>query len=84
METCSLLLAQTSICVSFRSDAVISWAARLLPQSLFVMYEQVRPHDPFGCVMQEHFLKMNSPLHALTQYPDVSAQRQRFLDKASP
>ncbi|XP_078795157.1 tRNA wybutosine-synthesizing protein 4 isoform X4 [Oryzias latipes] len=64
-----------------RSDAVISWAARLLPQSLFVMYEQVRPHDPFGCVMQEHFLKMNSPLHALTQYPDVSAQRQRFLDK---
>ncbi|RVE61161.1 hypothetical protein OJAV_G00168000 [Oryzias javanicus] len=64
-----------------RSDAVISWAARLLPQSLFVMYEQVGPHDPFGCIMQEHFLKMNSPLHALTQYPDISAQRQRFLDK---
>ncbi|XP_036065437.1 tRNA wybutosine-synthesizing protein 4 isoform X1 [Oryzias melastigma] len=64
-----------------RSDAIISWAAKLLPQSLFVMYEQVRPHDPFGCIMQEHFLKMNSPLHALTQYPDISAQRQRFLDK---
>uniref|UniRef100_A0A3P8U2N0 tRNA wybutosine-synthesizing protein 4 n=1 Tax=Amphiprion percula TaxID=161767 RepID=A0A3P8U2N0_AMPPE len=66
-----------------RSDAVISWAAKLLPQSLFVMYEQIHPHDAFGRIMQEHFLKLNSTLHALQQYPDTSAQRQRFLDKAS-
>uniref|UniRef100_A0A3B5ALD7 tRNA wybutosine-synthesizing protein 4 n=1 Tax=Stegastes partitus TaxID=144197 RepID=A0A3B5ALD7_9TELE len=64
-----------------RSDAVISWAAKLLPQSLFVMYEQIHPHDAFGRIMQEHFLKLNSTLHALQQYPDTSAQRQRFLDK---
>lgn len=63
------------------SDAVISWAARLLPQSLFVMYEQIHPRDPFGRIMQEHFLKLNSTLHALRQYPDTSAQRCRFLDK---
>ncbi|XP_069033486.1 tRNA wybutosine-synthesizing protein 4 isoform X2 [Embiotoca jacksoni] len=64
-----------------RSDAVISWAAKLLPQSLFVMYEQIQPHDPFGRIMQEHFLKLNSTLHALRHYPDASAQRRRFLDK---
>uniref|UniRef100_A0A668B046 tRNA wybutosine-synthesizing protein 4 n=1 Tax=Myripristis murdjan TaxID=586833 RepID=A0A668B046_9TELE len=63
------------------SDAVISWAAKLLPQSLFVMYEQIHPHDPFGRIMQDHFLKLNSTLHALRQYPDTAAQTQRFLDK---
>ncbi|XP_040913361.1 tRNA wybutosine-synthesizing protein 4 [Toxotes jaculatrix] len=64
-----------------RSDVVISWAAKLLPQSLFVMYEQIHPHDPFGRIMQDHFLKLNSTLHALRQYPDTAAQRRRFLDK---
>ncbi|XP_032364842.1 tRNA wybutosine-synthesizing protein 4 isoform X3 [Etheostoma spectabile] len=63
------------------SDAVISWTAKLLPQSLFVMYEQIRPLDPFGRIMQDHFLKLNSTLHALLQYPDTAAQRHRFLDK---
>nr|XP_020475690.1 tRNA wybutosine-synthesizing protein 4 isoform X2 [Monopterus albus] len=63
------------------SDAVISWVAKLLPQSLFVMYEQIHPGDPFGRIMQDHFLKLNSTLHALQQYPDTAAQRSRFLDK---
>ncbi|XP_029980829.1 tRNA wybutosine-synthesizing protein 4 [Sphaeramia orbicularis] len=63
------------------SDAVISWAAKFLPQSLFLMYEQIHPSDPFGRVMQDHFKKLNSTLHALQQYPDTAAQRQRFLDK---
>ncbi|XP_042351118.1 tRNA wybutosine-synthesizing protein 4 [Plectropomus leopardus] len=64
-----------------RSDAVISWAAKLLPQSLFVIYEQIHPHDPFGRIMQDHFVKLNSTLHALRLYPDAAAQRRRLLDK---
>ncbi|XP_036401358.1 tRNA wybutosine-synthesizing protein 4 [Megalops cyprinoides] len=64
-----------------RSDTVIGWAAKKFPESLFVMYEQVRPHDPFGRVMQDHFLKLNSALHALSHYPNTTAQRQRFLDR---
>ncbi|XP_076012442.1 tRNA wybutosine-synthesizing protein 4 [Genypterus blacodes] len=63
------------------SDGVISWAARLLPQSIFVMYEQIRPHDPFGRIMRDHFVKLNSTLHALQQYPDTAAHTRRFLDK---
>ncbi|KAL2081246.1 hypothetical protein ACEWY4_023099 [Coilia grayii] len=63
------------------SDRVIGWAAAHLPESVLVMYEQIRPSDPFGRVMQSHFLKLNSALHALTSYPDVAAQRQRFLSK---
>lgn len=62
------------------SDLVISWAAHHLPQSLFIIYEQVRPFDPFGQIMQDHFRKLNTTLHALQQYPDVETQRHRFLD----
>ncbi|XP_028992770.1 tRNA wybutosine-synthesizing protein 4 [Betta splendens] len=64
-----------------RSDAVIRWAAKILPHSLFIMYEQIHPLDPFGQIMQDHFLKCNSTLHALRQYPDTAAQRRRFLDQ---
>lgn len=63
------------------SDAVIGWAARLLPQSMFVLYEQIRPDDPFGRVMQSHFLKLNSKIHSLQQYPDTVAQTQRFIQE---
>ncbi|XP_026888835.2 tRNA wybutosine-synthesizing protein 4 isoform X2 [Electrophorus electricus] len=63
------------------SDAVIGWVAGILPQALFVMYEQICPDDPFGKVMQSHFLKLNSKIHALCQYPDTAAQTQRFLQK---
>uniref|UniRef100_A0A672TCF5 tRNA wybutosine-synthesizing protein 4 n=1 Tax=Sinocyclocheilus grahami TaxID=75366 RepID=A0A672TCF5_SINGR len=63
------------------SDAVIGWAAKLLPQSVFVMYEQIHPDDPFGRVMQNHFLKLNSTIHALKQYPDTVTQTQRFIQK---
>lgn len=77
------MFVAVACCVSPRSDAVIRWVAKLLPQSLFVIYEQIHPHDPFGHIMQDHFLKLNSTLHALRQYPDAAAQRHRFLDKAS-
>ncbi|KAM9486203.1 tRNA wybutosine-synthesizing protein 4 [Clarias gariepinus] len=63
------------------SDAVIGWAARILPEALFVMYEQIRPDDPFGMVMQNHFLKLNSKIHALCQYRDTTAQTERLLRK---
>ncbi|XP_057707902.1 tRNA wybutosine-synthesizing protein 4 [Corythoichthys intestinalis] len=64
-----------------QSDDIISWAARRFPQSLFVIYEQIHPQDPFGRIMQEHFHKLNSTLHALRKYPDSDAQKKRFLDK---
>lgn len=62
------------------SDSVIRWTADHLPQSLFVIYEQIHPSDPFGQIMQDHFKKLNSTLHALQQYPDVETQQRRFLD----
>ncbi|KAM9804463.1 tRNA wybutosine-synthesizing protein 4 [Neosynchiropus ocellatus] len=63
------------------SDSVVSWTAERLPHSLFIMYEQIHPNDPFGQIMQDHFLKLNSKIHALQKYPDTGAQMRRFLER---
>lgn len=59
--------------------ALIAWAAQRFPDALFVVYEQMRPHDPFGQFMQQHFQQLNSPLHGLDRFPDVASQQRRFL-----
>ncbi|XP_007933513.1 tRNA wybutosine-synthesizing protein 4 [Orycteropus afer afer] len=59
--------------------ALIAWAARRFTNALFVIYEQMKPHDAFGQFMQQHFRQLNSPLHGLESFPDVEAQRRRFL-----
>ncbi|XP_014404218.1 PREDICTED: tRNA wybutosine-synthesizing protein 4 [Myotis brandtii] len=59
--------------------ALIAWAAQRFPDALFVIYEQMRPHDPFGQFMQQHFQQLNSPLHGLDRFPDVASQQLRFL-----
>ncbi|XP_004609664.2 tRNA wybutosine-synthesizing protein 4 [Sorex araneus] len=61
------------------ASAVIAWAAQRFPDALFVVYEQMRPHDAFGQVMQQHFRQLNSPLHGLDRFPNVEAQQHRFL-----
>ncbi|XP_004687603.1 PREDICTED: tRNA wybutosine-synthesizing protein 4 [Condylura cristata] len=58
---------------------LITWAAQRFPNALFVIYEQMRPFDAFGQVMQQHFQQLNSPLHGLDRFPDVEAQQHRFL-----
>ncbi|XP_060684014.1 tRNA wybutosine-synthesizing protein 4 isoform X2 [Hemiscyllium ocellatum] len=63
------------------SSAVIHWAANRFSSAVFVVYEQIRPDDPFGQVMQQHFTQLNSTLHALTQFPGKEAQRKRFLNE---
>lgn len=59
--------------------ALIAWAAERFPNALFVIYEQMNPHDAFGQFMQQHFRQLNSPLHGLDLFPYVEAQQHRFL-----
>ncbi|XP_004578462.2 tRNA wybutosine-synthesizing protein 4 [Ochotona princeps] len=63
-----------------RAAALIAWAAQRFPHALFVIYEQMRPQDAFGQFMLQHFRRLNSPLHGLDRFPDVEAQKHRFLD----
>ncbi|XP_074091341.1 tRNA wybutosine-synthesizing protein 4 [Macrotis lagotis] len=62
-----------------RAAALVAWAARHFASAVLVVYEQVGPHDPFGRVMRSHFERLGSPLHGLARFPDVAAQRRRFL-----
>ncbi|XP_078260399.1 tRNA wybutosine-synthesizing protein 4 [Rhinoraja longicauda] len=64
-----------------RSSAVIRWAAGRFSSAMFVVYEQIRPNDPFGQVMQQHFVQLNSTLHALVEFPGREAQQKRFLNE---
>uniref|UniRef100_A0A8C6W4G3 Leucine carboxyl methyltransferase 2 n=1 Tax=Nannospalax galili TaxID=1026970 RepID=A0A8C6W4G3_NANGA len=39
----------------------------------------MNPRDAFGQVMLQHFRQLNAPLQGLDHFPDVEAQRRRFL-----
>ncbi|XP_021505524.1 tRNA wybutosine-synthesizing protein 4 [Meriones unguiculatus] len=77
----TLLLAEAvlSYLEPARAAALIAWAAQRFPDALFVVYEQMKPRDAFGQVMLQHFRRLHSPLHGLELFPDLEAQRQRFL-----
>ncbi|XP_066199386.1 tRNA wybutosine-synthesizing protein 4 [Saccopteryx leptura] len=77
----TLLLAEAVLTYLEPDDSatLIAWAARRFPNGLFVIYEQMRPHDTFGQFMQQHFQQLNSPLHGLDRFPDVESQERRFL-----
>ncbi|KAM6202491.1 tRNA wybutosine-synthesizing protein 4 [Rhynchocyon petersi] len=77
----TLLLAEAVLTYLEPESAagLIAWAACRFPNALFVIYEQMKPSDAFGQFMQQHFRQLNSPLHGLDSFPDVEAQRRRFL-----
>ncbi|XP_074776426.1 tRNA wybutosine-synthesizing protein 4 isoform X2 [Athene noctua] len=66
---------------SSRSDALVRWAAERFPRACFLLYEQTRPGDAFGRVMQQHFRQLSSALRSLAQYPDCEAQQRRFSER---
>ena len=56
------------------SCAIIAWAARAFSRSVFVTYEQVRPHDAFGVVMSRHLEERGYSLRGLHAFPDIPSQ----------
>ncbi|XP_015336236.1 tRNA wybutosine-synthesizing protein 4 [Marmota marmota marmota] len=81
VTTPTLLLAEAVLTYlePVSAASLIAWAARRFPDALFVVYEQMKPQDAFGQFMLQHFQQLNSPLHGLDSFPDVEAQRCRFL-----
>ncbi|XP_075054587.1 tRNA wybutosine-synthesizing protein 4 [Mixophyes fleayi] len=79
----TLLLGEVVLCYMdpARSTDVIGWAAQRFPRSRFALYEQFSPDDPFGQVMINHFVSLNSALCSVIAYPQLQDQEQRFLQK---
>ncbi|XP_038596826.1 tRNA wybutosine-synthesizing protein 4 [Tachyglossus aculeatus] len=61
------------------AEALLAWAAGRFPAALFAAYEPLRPADPFGRVMRDHFRRRGAALLGPAAWPDLEAQRRRFL-----
>ncbi|XP_072254716.1 tRNA wybutosine-synthesizing protein 4, partial [Pyxicephalus adspersus] len=79
----TLVLAEVVLCYvdPARSTSVIGWAAQRFPHSRFIIYEQFSPSDPFGQVMMNHFVSLNSALRSVAAYPQLEDQERRFLQQ---
>lgn len=62
------------------SCAIIAWAARAFSRSVFVTYEQIRPHDAFGQVMARNLEERGYSLRGLAAFPDMPAQTARYRE----
>jgi hypothetical protein len=62
------------------SCSIIAWAAQSFSSSVFVTYEQVRPHDAFGQIMARNLAERGYNLRGLNAFPDIASQRSRYLE----
>ena len=65
------------------SSKLIEWCGHTFANAVFAVYEQIRPTDGFGRVMQHHFIQLSIPLLSLPVFPDKESQRHRYLSKVS-
>ncbi|XP_057381528.1 tRNA wybutosine-synthesizing protein 4-like isoform X1 [Daphnia carinata] len=63
------------------SSKLIEWCADTFLNAVFAVYEQIRPSDGFGRVMQQHFIQLSIPLLSLPIYPNQECQRNRYLHR---
>jgi hypothetical protein len=62
------------------SCGIIAWAARAFSRSMFVTYEQIRPHDAFGQMMMRNLEERGYKLRGLNAFPDLNSQIARYTD----
>lgn len=77
----SLLISECAITYmdEISSSKLIEWCAGTFSNAVFAVYEQIRPSDGFGRVMQQHFIQLSIPLLSLPIYPNQECQRNRYL-----
>lgn len=57
---------------------LLAFTRAQLAASVFVSYDQIGPHDPFGNLMAATLRARGSPLKSLDAAPDCGAMRRRF------
>lgn len=60
------------------SSDLIQFAKIEFPESVFVTYEQVEPHNAYGQFMQAHFDKLNSSLKGINTFTNKAKQEERY------
>ncbi|KAG0244104.1 S-adenosyl-L-methionine-dependent methyltransferase [Mortierella sp. GBAus27b] len=63
------------------SDAIVEWVRNNMDASLFVVYEQINPTDPFGAMMLRNLKARQIELPGIHAYPSLKSQEERFLSR---
>lgn len=48
--------------------------------TMFVLYEQIKPDDAFGKMMIKNLKSRNIELKGIYQFPELEDQKKRFID----
>ncbi|KAG0738754.1 hypothetical protein G6F57_007173 [Rhizopus arrhizus] len=60
------------------SDTILQWITDHTANTMFALYEQIRPDDPFGKMMLKNLKGRNIDLKGIHAFPDLDHQRARF------
>jgi tRNA wybutosine-synthesizing protein 4 len=63
------------------SDALIQWFGNNFTTSIFLLYEQIKPEDPFGKEMVKNIEARGCRLKSIHTYPSLEHQKERFLQR---
>lgn len=64
-----------------QSVDLLQWVRHKFRHPAVVVYEQVRPDDPFGRIMMRHFEKMQSPLRRVRKLCNTEKHEEFFTSK---
>ncbi|KAK1248091.1 hypothetical protein MKX07_000979 [Trichoderma sp. CBMAI-0711] len=85
-ECAILFVAEVSITYmdTQYADALIEWGSTVGRENDFCLLEQIIPYGkghPFAQQMLSHFVKLNTPLRSIEQYPSIDSQVNRFRER---
>lgn len=62
------------------SNPILKWITETMKNTMFVLYEQIRPDDAFGKMMIRNLKSRNIELKGIHAYRDLEHQEKRFID----
>ncbi|PTB74105.1 LCM-domain-containing protein [Trichoderma longibrachiatum ATCC 18648] len=88
-ECAVLFVAEVSITYmdTQYADSLIEWGSTVGRENEFCLLEQIIPYGkghPFAQQMLGHFVKLNTPLRSIEQYPTMESQVDRFQGRGWP
>ncbi|EGR46109.1 uncharacterized protein TRIREDRAFT_80813 [Trichoderma reesei QM6a] len=88
-ECAILFVAEVSITYmdTQYADSLIEWGNTVGRENDFCLLEQIIPYGkghPFAQQMLSHFVKLNTPLRSIEQYPSIESQVNRFRERGWP
>lgn len=82
----TLIISECCLCYMSPTDAsqILAFFTGKIPAVSTIIYEPIRPHDPFGQVMVSNLASRNISMPTLTEYPEQTDQIQRLRDAGFP